>query len=45
MPFEIIVLTPHQSRTSEHKLEHVTKDFIMNALAEQVRRFDKGGDN
>lgn len=25
--------------------EHVTKDFIMNALAEQVRRFDKGGDN
>lgn len=24
---------------------HVTKEFVMNALAEQVRRFDKGGEN
>ncbi|KTC79347.1 replication-associated recombination protein A [Legionella cherrii] len=24
---------------------HVTKEFVMNVLAEQVRRFDKGGEN
>ncbi|KTD67435.1 MULTISPECIES: replication-associated recombination protein A [Legionella] len=24
---------------------HVTKEFVMNALAEQVRRFDKSGEN
>ena len=25
--------------------EHVTKEFVMNSLAENMRRFDKGGDN